>query len=254
VTRWRRPGAGEILLVYLLLTAIGRTWGWLSHTYGPRNPLPSILIAAFLTWRVSRGGRFSRMILIGGSGASCAVAAFAVARLWDLSVITLVVIGAAEVALLASPPVYGRTRRPARVPVRARGWAWLARRPPAWLLPCGLLAGALVTLACLGSMDWVAIPGCRLTASDTCVALAEGYPLRWLTAHQNVPVISKGALLRDWAQWALASTSVLYLGWRSLTAPDGLPDLVRRHVETDPVLLTYVVSPGPARRRGWRFG
>ena len=223
MTRWRRPGADEILLVYLLLTAVSFAWGWLSHTYGTRNPLPSVLIAAFLTWRVSRGGRLSRMILLAGSTASCAVAAFAVARRWDLSVVALVVIGGAQVALLVSPPVYGRTRRPARVTARAPGWARLVRRPPAWLLPCGLLAGALVTLACLGSMDWVTVPGCGTGASGACTALAEGYPLRWLTADQNMPVISKGALLKDCAQWALASTSLLYLAWLSLTAPAARP-------------------------------
>jgi hypothetical protein len=235
VTRWRRPGAGEILLVYLLLAAIGLIWSWLSHAYSSLNPLPWILIAAFLTWRVSRGGRVSRMILVIGSGASCAVAVLSVARLWDLSVMALVIIGAAQVALLVSPPVYGRTRHPAPAAARAPGWARLVRRPPAWLLSCGLLAGVLVTLACLGSMDWVAIPGCRPGASDTCTALAEGYPLRWLTAHQNMPVISKGALLRDCAQWALASTSLLYLAWLRLTVPGGgLPDLVGGRVENDP--------------------
>ncbi len=54
-------------------------------------------------------------------------------------------------------------------------------------------------------------------------ALAEGYPLRWLTAHQNEPVISKGALLKDCAQWALGGMSVLYLGWLWLTAPAACP-------------------------------
>jgi hypothetical protein len=234
VTRWRRPGAGEILLVYLLLAAIGFIWSWLSHAYSSLNPLPWILIAAFLTWRVSRGGRVSRMILVIGSGVSCAVAVLSVARLWDLSVVALVIIGAAQVALLVSPPVYERTRHPAPAPARAPGWAQLVRRPPAWLLSWGLLAGVLVTLACLGSMDWVAIPGCRPGASDTCTALAEGYPLRWLTAHQNMPVVSKGALLRDCAQWALASTSLLYLAWLRLTVPGGLPDLAGGRVENDP--------------------
>jgi hypothetical protein len=164
------------------------------------------------------------MILIIVSCASCAVTAFAVARLWDPAIIALVIICVAQVALLVSPPVYGRTRRPALIPVRARGWAQLVGRPPVWLLPCGLLAGVVVTLACLGSMDWVAIPGCRPTASDACSALAEGYPLRWLTAKQSEPVISKGALLKDCAQWALASTSVLYLAWLWMTAPRGRSD------------------------------
>jgi hypothetical protein len=34
-----------------------------------------------------------------------------------------------------------------------------------------------------------------------------------------VPVISKGALVKDCVQWALISTSVLYLGWLWLMAP-----------------------------------
>jgi hypothetical protein len=221
VTRWRRPGADEILLVYLLLATIGFIWSWLSLTcsVGTENPLVTFLVTAFLTWRVSRGGGVSRMILIIVSGASCAVTAFAVARLWDLAIIALVIICAAQVALLVSPPVYGRTRRPVPIAVRAPGWAQLVRRPPVWLLPWGLLAGALLTLGCLGSMDFVAIAGCRPAASDACGALAEGYPLRWLTAYQNAPMISKGALLKDCAQWALASTSVLYLAWLRLAAP-----------------------------------
>jgi hypothetical protein len=88
----------------------------------------------------------------------------------------------------------------------------------------GLLAGVLLTLAFLGNMDWVAIPGCRPASSGTCTALAEGYPLRWLTAQQNMPVISKAALLKDCVQWALACTSVLYLAWLWLAAPGSQPD------------------------------
>jgi hypothetical protein len=225
VTRWRRPGADEILLVYMLLTTIGFIVSRLSPAIRPQRPLSSLLIMAFLAWRVSRGGGVSRMILIFGTGALYAAAVLAVARLWDPTVMALVIIGAAQVALLISQPIYSRTRRPALVPVRARGWAQQVRRPPAWLLPWGLLAGVLLTLSCLGSMDWVAIAGCRSAASDACSALAEGSPLRWLTAYQNVPVISKGALLKDCAQWALASTSVLYLAWLWLTARQPPPSL-----------------------------
>lgn len=53
----------------------------------------------------------------------------------------------------------------------------------------------------------------RAAASEACSALAEGYPLHWLTAAQNAPLIFKEALLRDWTQWVLISMSVLYLGW-----------------------------------------
>jgi len=83
---------------------------------------------------------------------------------------------------------------------------------------CGLLAGVLVTLALLGNMSWGAVPGCRPAASDLCTRLVEGYPLRWLTADQNMPLIFKRALMKDCAQWALVSTSVLYLAWVILPA------------------------------------
>jgi hypothetical protein len=223
LARWRRPGANEVLLVFLLLATIGSTWSWLSHSHSPQNLVLSFLITAFLAWRVSRGGRISRAILIIASGAAYAAAALDVARQWDVAIAALVIICAAQIALLVSPPVYGRTR-PTPIPVRARGWSQLVRRPPVWLLAWGLPAGALVTLACLGNMDWAAIPGCRPAASDACTALAEGYPLRWLTAHQNEPLIFKGALLKDCTQWVLVSMSVLYLGWHSLTAPTGASD------------------------------
>lgn len=82
----------------------------------------------------------------------------------------------------------------------------------------GLFLGVLLTLAYLGKMGMVAVPGCRRTAAEACRVLAEGYPLRWLSAPQGtpVPVIDKSALVRDWAQWALAFSSVLHLAWLRL--------------------------------------
>jgi hypothetical protein len=71
-------------------------------------------------------------------------------------------------------------------------------------------------------MDVTTIAGCRPAASDACSALAEGYPLRWLTAIQGTPVISKEALLRDSVQWALDCTSLLYLAWLWLIPPADL--------------------------------
>jgi len=123
VTRWRRPGSGEILLVYMLLATIGAIAREFARGVGPKEPLSSLAVMAFL-----------------------------------------------------------------------------------------------------GSMDWVTIAGCRPAGADACTALVEGYPLRWLTAYQNVPVVSKGALFKDWAQWTLASMSVLYLAWPQRTAAAGLPD------------------------------
>ena len=213
MARWRRPGTREILLVFVLLAAIGSVCSWLSHSHHQNNPLSSFLVDLFLAWRVSRGGRISRMILILASGASYTVAVVDVARLWNPGAVALLIVGAAQVTLLVSAPVYWHTRAdPATV--RMDGWAPFACRPPAWLLPWGLLAGAAITAALLGNVGWVAIAGCHPAASDACTALARGYPLRWLTADQNVPLISPDALIRDCLQWALLSMSVLYLGWR----------------------------------------
>jgi hypothetical protein len=122
--------------------------------------------------------------------------------------------------LLTSPPVFARTRP---TPYQERvGWAQLVRRPPSWFLPWALFLGVLVTLAYLGSSDWVRLPGCRPVSSGACFAITEGYPLRWLTGDQGVPLISKYALLRDFVQWALTCTSVLYLAWLWLTEPTGV--------------------------------
>lgn len=225
VTRWRRPGADEILLAYLLLAAAGWAVSGLSHAYRPsQGPLGSFLVTIFLTWRVSRGGRISRVLLILDSVVSCAAAVLLVARMWDVAVVALVLIGAAQVVLIASPPVYGRTRQPAAVAVRAESWARLVRRPPGWLLPSGLLAGLLLTMALLGNETWAAVPGCHPAASDACTALVRGYPLRWLTAGQGGSDISRDALLRDCVQWALACMSVLYLVFCWPTVPARWPD------------------------------
>jgi hypothetical protein len=207
----------------MLLATIGFILGWLSRTGEPPSVLRSIQGTALLALFVSRGGRISRMLLIIGSVAYCAVAVLTVARSWGPAAIALVLISVVQVVLLASPPVYGRTR-PVPIEVRAPGWSQLVRRPPAWLLPWGLLAGVLLTLAFLGNMDFVAIAGCQPAASDACHTLAEGYPLHWLSAYQGNPDIWKGGLLRDGTQWSLATTALLYLAWLYLTAPADRPE------------------------------
>jgi hypothetical protein len=142
VARWRRPGVDEMLLVFVLLAAIGSLCSWLSHRPDQSDPL-AFLASVFLAWRVSCGGRIARMLLILYSGASYAAAALDVARSWNAAVVTLLIVAAAQVALLLSEPVYWHTRAtPATV--RMPGWTQLMRRPPIWLLlPWGLLAGVL---------------------------------------------------------------------------------------------------------------
>jgi hypothetical protein len=85
----------------------------------------------------------------------------------------------------------------------------------------GAVGGFIVTLCYLGSMDFQPVPGCGPQGAtvaqlpDRCFALAEGYPLRFLSADQNIPVINKSAMARDWVQWTLVSWSVLYLTFGS---------------------------------------
>lgn len=89
--------------------------------------------------------------------------------------------------------------------------------PPLWMLLTALLASLIVTMLYLGNMDFVAIPGCGPAAAtiaqlpNRCFGLAQGYPLRFLTAYQGTPEINKAALAQDWAQWSLVSFSALYL-------------------------------------------
>ena len=92
-------------------------------------------------------------------------------------------------------------------------------RPPPWLLPSALLAGLLVTLLYLANMDYEALPGCGPAGSTMaelparCFTLAQGYPVRFLSAYQSTPQISQTGLAEDWAQWSLVSFTVLYLAW-----------------------------------------
>jgi hypothetical protein len=68
MARWRRPGAGEMLQVFLLLEVVAFIVGLLWRPAVLRDDLVSFLITVFLVWRVSRGGRISRIILIIISG------------------------------------------------------------------------------------------------------------------------------------------------------------------------------------------
>lgn len=248
-TRWRirmahlwRNGAGGLLAIYVLLgvaavvaaavarpvlscpasanTSSAKCWF-------PYNDQPVWLpFLAFLAWRISRGGGISRIGLIGWSALGYAAVATMIARVWSLPALGLLAIHAVQIALLTSPAVYQRTRRDDHAalpgPRAQRGW------PPLWLVSAGLLAGLVVTLLYLANMSWTPIPGCGVPGASLeqlparCIGLAQGYPLRFLTADQSIPLIDKEALIKDWAQWSLVSFSVFYLLWlRRGTGPPG---------------------------------
>jgi hypothetical protein len=177
--------------------------------------IPWHIVVPLLTWRVWRGGRICRVLLITNGVLGYAGIALHLARLWRPLELWLLADFAGQVALLASPAVYQRTRPGAHL--RAVTVAPLAGRPRMWMLPWALLAGLVITLLFLAQMDWTAIPGCGPASAavaslpSRCIGLAQGYPLRFLFGHQSVPEIDKPALVRDWAQWSLISGSALYV-------------------------------------------
>jgi hypothetical protein len=148
----------------------------------------------------------------------------------------LLVASAGQVALLVSPAVYQRTRRSS---VAGSAPAALAGRPRPWMLPWGLLAGLVITLLFLAQMRWTQLPGCGPAGAPLahlparCIGLAEGYPLQFLYGYQGVPKIDKLALMKDWAQWSLISTSALY-AFELLRA--GRAPAVSRESQPEPAL------------------
>jgi hypothetical protein len=127
-------------------------------------------------------------------------------------------------------------------------------KPLAWVIPWGLLAGLLLTLALLGSMAWKSQPGCTQTGAGPqlahplagCYTIVEGAPERFLSSYPSlerdtghttntanltlgsVPIINRGNLVKDWLFWSLVSCPVLYVlalifgaGRQPRTVPDG---------------------------------
>ena len=160
---------------------------------------------------VTRDGRISRMLLILGNGLGYLETAFMVARQFEPGTFGVLAIYLAELAALLSPPVYQRTR--------PRDWAEppAATRvlPPLTLLLLGVFAGLVVTLLGLADMGPLAVSGCDTgpaSATVLCNTLAAGYPLHWVTV-LDASSASWMSMAKDWAQWAVVSTSVLYGLW-----------------------------------------
>jgi hypothetical protein len=214
---WRSDARTVLLAYFALILAVT---GYAAAVPGAAWPLQGdhtswLPVAAFLTWRVSRGGRASRVFLI-LAGLFCAAGAADTGPAgWNLAVPGLLALYAAQIALLLSPAVYDRTR-PASAP-RLDASAAARARPPLWMVLAALLTGLVVTLLYLGSMGLVPIPGCGPVGATVaqlpghCVTLAEGFPLRFRAIDPAWPGIDKAALLADWAQWSLVSFAVFYL-------------------------------------------
>ena len=156
---WRDPRrAGLLMGAYVVLslaagpvvsTRVGSgPPGLAGHVFG-------VVVAGFLAWRVTQGGRVSRTLLIIDAEIGFLVTASVIASRFGPAVFALLAVYAAQAALLLSPAVYQRTRPP--------GWAapvgWARLRPPLAVILLGILAGLVVTLLGLASMASGSPPG-----------------------------------------------------------------------------------------------
>jgi hypothetical protein len=213
---WRNPRwAGMLMVAYVLLSLAATPDVFSKTSPGPVGPGAHVfgaLAAAFFAWRVTRGGRISRMLLIVVTEAAFLAAAFAIASRFGPLVFGVLVAYAAQLALLFSPAVYQRTRPPGW-PGRVR---WTGVRPPSALLLSGALVGLVVTLLGLSHLD-TPVAGCYghggPVSSILCMTFADGYPLRWLAVYHSALVVDWGAMLKDLAQYTVISVSVLYGLW-----------------------------------------
>lgn len=221
VVIWRgRPGV--LMAGYLILTVAARQVAVTAHlTLHQAGLDTSGVILAFFCWRVWRGGRFSRRILIIPASLAFAVAAFHLAQWWDGPVIGLMAIGLAQLALLFSPAVYARTRREATAgpgdgPAPPQTQLRLRLRP-AMLLAAGLLAGLALTLLLLLRVRYLQPPGCGIPQGARppvpCSGFGRGYPLPVLASSDGRGVAGWTGFVKDAAQWTVLGLCVMYLFW-----------------------------------------
>jgi len=238
---WRKPGV--LMIAYLILFGIAGPWptrsapataAQLTHAVDPA----SIVFAAFLAWRVTRGGSFARgLIILYTATGIAALLNTPVMRSGSLIGLGFLAIYLVQIALLVSTPVYNRTRKNQTGLAPDGSWLWPV--PTRWLPVSAAAAGLIMTLLFLGNMDSQPVPGCQVPGYlaphsaplAQCATLAEGYPIHYLSAVPTLslnsgnkvaagnlavfadPVISKSAAAEDLAIWALVSFAALYLLW-----------------------------------------
>jgi hypothetical protein len=228
------------MTAYVILFLIAGPWGDVSdparHGHLWQAPGLPALVAAFLAWRVTRGSRLARgLIIVFTVTGALACINSASTRSGGLLSFGFVAIYALQLGLLVSPPVYRCTRRPGDRDQEPASGLWVV--PPCWLVAAGAGAGLIVTLLYLGNMSSVPVPGCAASATGTghpaagCTTLAEGYPVHFLSAAPYLsldpgptvkvadisvfasPVIDKTAFGLDFATWAAVSVLALYMLW-----------------------------------------
>jgi hypothetical protein len=210
---WRDPRRAGLLMAACFLFSLAAGPGLFlkvgSDPPGLGTHVSGALVSAFFAWRVTRGGRISRMLLVMSAGIGFLTTAFEIAPRFGPGVFGVLIAYAAQLALLLSPAVYQRTRPP--------DWAGRVSRarvrPPLALLLLGILAGLVVTLLGLAHIDFPA-SGCDAgRVSMTCLTVVDGWPLRWLGGYRSALVVDWAAMAKDLVQYAVMGTSVFYCFW-----------------------------------------
>ena len=221
-----------------------------AHVLARDASLSGFAIAAFLSWRVTRGSALARGLIMAWTVFGFAAAFFSVSlRSGSVVPVWLLVGEAGQIALLLSQPVYERTRKDPAAPYPSPTSLWPA--PPRWMLAAAPAAAAVGALLGLGSMGPPPDSGCsRGQLGSSCMTISQGFPVHFLNASPVVSLqdgfrpflsslagaaISRGALAEDLALWTLAAFVSMYLLWiasrrpepgpsaEGVVAPEGLP-------------------------------
>lgn len=234
---WRTPGA--FMIAYLILFGIAGPWpGDSSPATRTTANSGAFLIAAFLAWRVTRGGWFARGLVICWTAVGIAgLIASPGMRSGSLVSLGLLAVYLAQLALLVSTPVYNRTRKNRVGPAPDGSRLW--ETPPRWMPVAAAAAGVIFTLLFLGNMSFKFVPGCQgpgylaphSAPLGSCETVAEGYPVHYLSAMPSLgldsgnkvtagnldvfanPVIAKRAAATDLVIWSVVSFAACYLLW-----------------------------------------
>lgn len=257
---YTRPGL--LMLAYIALIAAGRL---AAHSAGRTSKEAGLEVAAavllFWCWRVARGGHLSRLLLLFSTWYAIGFSVAHLATWWDIQDAAVLLISAAQLALLLSPAAYLATRQDTArafrktgqwlVPVasgrRRAPWTEPARtaltlrlRPPGWLLLTAAAAGLLITAALLPGVHYAALPHCVPgapppggAALNRCAGFWHGLPLPVWTVGWRLQPAAWMALVRDCVQWLTVSLAALYAIWladhcrpTSLPAADAEPAAV----------------------------
>jgi hypothetical protein len=207
--------AGLLMAAYFLISLAPGPSVFVTNGSGPPGPGTHVLgalVSAFFAWRVTLGGRISRMLLVMSAEIGLLTTAFEIASRFGPVVFGVLIANAAQIALLLSLAVYQRTRPP--------DWAgpvgWARVRPPLALLLLRVLAGLVATLLGLAQFSF-SPPGCDYGdagwVSMTCLTVVDGWPLRWLGGYHSALVVDWAAMAKDLVQDAVIGASVFYCFW-----------------------------------------